>query len=152
MTYNLLHDCGYEVGWRFYKDFGEEVPKDFYAITEAIAFAEKLGYSDEFIIVTVVIHKSKSKRDWEAEFIVKRMSEHGSITPFSDRIKGEIEFIKTLLAAKDREKEHVIQNIINLADELESECNNDKLGDKGTQQWQAFKGFRNTIRDKYLNN
>jgi len=49
-------------------------------------------------------------------------------------------------------KEHVIQNIINLADELESECNNDKLGDKGTQQWQAFKGFRNTIRDKYLNN
>ncbi len=45
--------------------------------------------------------------------------------------------------------EEVVKDIIKMSDELETECNRD--GDKGTQQWMNFKGFRNAIRDKYLN-
>lgn len=47
----------------------------------------------------------------------------------------------------EREKGEMVADIIKIADQLEAACNKD--GDKGTEQWRAFKGFRNTIRDKY---
>ena len=97
--------------------------------------------------------------DWEVELltVVERLMDarytYNSPEARTADVRNCIKsHVTALLAAKDREKEHVIQNIINLADELESECNNDKLGDKGTEQWRAFKGFRNTIRDRYLSN
>lgn len=43
-----------------------------------------------------------------------------------------------------------VREIIKMADALELECSKD--GDKGTKQWMAFKGFRNTIRDRFLTN
>jgi len=47
-----------------------------------------------------------------------------------------------------REHKNAIEQIIRMADDLEHDCNRD--GDKGTEQWKLFKGFRNTIRDKFL--
>ena len=49
---------------------------------------------------------------------------------------------------KDTEKGEAVREIIKMADALEVECGLD--GDKGTKQWMAFKGFRNSIRDKFL--
>jgi len=86
--------------------------------------------------------------DWEAEFTSLFLDVDGDwhkTTP--DHIRF---FITTLLAAKDREIEEVINQIVKVSDKLESDCNNDKLGDKGMEQWKAFKGFRNTIRDRHL--
>lgn len=47
----------------------------------------------------------------------------------------------------ETEKGEMVADIIKMADQLELECGKD--GDKGTRQWMNFKGFRNTIRDKY---
>ena len=52
------------------------------------------------------------------------------------------------IEAERQKREEVVEAIIKMADELESECNKDY--DKGTLQWKHFKGFRNTIRDKYI--
>lgn len=60
----------------------------------------------------------------------------------------EIRWLRTILQAKDAERERAVEDIIKMSDALELECGKD--GDKGTKQWMAFKGFRNTIRDKYL--
>jgi len=84
--------------------------------------------------------------DWEQNYDLFA----SSIGLDGDQIDDMRTFTRTLLAAKDKEREEVIKDIITLADKLESECNNDELGDKGTYQWRAFKGFRNTIRDRYL--
>lgn len=46
--------------------------------------------------------------------------------------------------------EEVVNDVIKMADKLESDCNLDE--DKGVEQWRNFKGFRNTIRDRYLTN
>lgn len=59
-------------------------------------------------------------------------------------------WFKEVLAQKDTEVLEAVNDIIKMADALELECGKD--GDKGTKQWMAFKGFRNTIRDKYLTN
>ena len=94
--------------------------------------------------------------DWEVNFEKQFASGGFSGVMPQHRDGGQIlkrdlkGFITTLLAAKDIEKEHAILNTIHLSDKLESDCNNDKLGDKGMEQWKAFKGFRNTIRDRHL--
>lgn len=49
---------------------------------------------------------------------------------------------------KDQAHKAEVEEIIKMADALELECGLD--GDKGTKQWMAFKGFRNSIRDKFL--
>ena len=66
------------------------------------------------------------------------------------RVDEEIYKVIDTLTADTIEKtvELVIPEVLKLADELELECNRD--GDKGTKQWMAFKGFRNTIRDRLL--
>lgn len=58
------------------------------------------------------------------------------------------EELTTLQATQSQQVEEAVRDIIKMADALELECGKD--GDKGTNQWMAFKGFRNTIRDKYL--
>jgi hypothetical protein len=57
--------------------------------------------------------------------------------------------VRELLTQLNANRTAEMEDVIIMADELESEC--DKDGDKGTKQWMAFKGFRNTIRDKYIN-
>ncbi len=44
--------------------------------------------------------------------------------------------------------QEAVKDAIKMSDQLESDCGRD--GDKGTKQWMLFKGFRNTLRDKYL--
>ena len=56
--------------------------------------------------------------------------------------------ITQTLQAERQRCDEMVEDILKMADTLEIECGKD--GDKGTKQWIAFKGFRNTIRDKYL--
>jgi len=91
--------------------------------------------------------------DWEGEFdkLYKTLGYKDELS--FEEIPPDVQlkqFITTLLTAKDREIEEVINQIVKVSDKLESDCNNDKLGDKGMEQWKAFKGFRNTIRDRHL--
>ena len=62
------------------------------------------------------------------------------------KFRGLIQRIRTL--DKKARDEEMIRDIITMADALELECGKD--GDKGTKQWMAFKGFRNTIKDRFL--
>ncbi len=59
-----------------------------------------------------------------------------------------IDEIRDILQAERQRCDEMVEDILKMADTLEIECGKD--GDKGTKQWIAFKGFRNTIRDKYL--
>ncbi len=74
-----------------------------------------------------------------------RIYTYGQIPHFVSNLRN----LLTALTQQRQQCEEVVRDIIKMADELESECNRD--GDKGTEQWRAFKGFRNAIRDKYLN-
>jgi len=56
--------------------------------------------------------------------------------------------LEQTLQAERQKREEMVVDIIRMADALEMECGKDS--DKGTKQWMAFKGFRNTIRAKYL--
>jgi len=49
---------------------------------------------------------------------------------------------------REEAKRELAEEVVKMADDLEHECGLD--GDKGTKQWMNFKGFRNTIRDKYI--
>lgn len=62
-----------------------------------------------------------------------------AITTFADEVRKEQE---------QRHKEE-LEEIVKMADKLESDCNKD--GDKGIEQWRNFKGFRNEIRDRFIN-
>lgn len=73
-------------------------------------------------------------------------------TLFADTVRVRKDIIvkefRNILTTKNLEMKQAVEDIIKMADALELECGKD--GDKGTKQWMAFKGFRNTIRDKYL--
>ena len=58
--------------------------------------------------------------------------------------------IDEAITSRDTYWKERVEEIIKMADALELECGKD--GDKGTKQWMAFKGFRNTIRDRFLTN
>ena len=51
-----MHDYGSD-GFSFYKHDRETTPLDFDSVGEAIAFAMKIGYGSNFIIVSVVDYK-----------------------------------------------------------------------------------------------
>lgn len=61
-----------------------------------------------------------------------------------------VSLIAQAIRERDTYWKEKVEEIIKMADALEVECGKD--GDKGTKQWMAFKGFRNTIRDRFLTN
>lgn len=80
--------------------------------------------------------------EWERAFEVQ-------FTWLADGANDDIKnFIKQILSSRDTYWMERVRDIIKMADELEHACGKD--GDKGLEQWKAFKGFRNAIRDKYL--
>ncbi len=91
--------------------------------------------------------ETKTNDDYIREFDIKFYPEHEERGLTSLR-NDEVGWLRTLLASKDKEREAAVKDIIKMADKLEHECGKD--GDKGLEQWKAFKGFRNTIRNKYL--
>ena len=83
--------------------------------------------------------------DWLTQTIQAERQKHAD--EMKD-VKQAHKQLVELIQAERQEREEVVEDIIKMADVLEIECGKD--GDKGTKQWMAFKGFRNTIRDKYL--
>lgn len=83
------------------------------------------------------------------------VSEYTRNTPIVQQASGIVQkhetwlrtTLTTLTAKHNAEKAEMVQAIVKLADQLEHDCNRD--GDKGTEQRKLFKGFRNTIRDKF---
>ncbi len=69
-----------------------------------------------------------------------------TVREFSNNIRDDLR--TALLSHEEKVVARVAEDVVKMADALELECGKD--GDKGTAQWMAFKGFRNTIRDKYL--
>ena len=72
------------------------------------------------------------------------------IAMFERKVEGILSIFQNTVSSRDTYWKERVEAIIRMADELELECGRD--GDKGTKQWMAFKGFRNTIRDRFLTN
>ncbi len=76
-------------------------------------------------------------------------SDHKNIAYFEEKVCRYLDFVlPNLRSSRDTYWMERVRDIIKMADELEHACGKD--GDKGLEQWKAFKGFRNAIRDKYL--
>lgn len=91
---------------------------------------------------TIKLHEGKSIHSAFYDY------EEGQISQKEFLATVDSEIAQILTTHSQNREAKLVEDIIKMADALELECSRD--GDKGTKQWMAFKGFRNTIRDKYL--
>lgn len=121
-----------------------------------VCFGEKV-FDDGIVHCDCKCHKSsEEKKDWlkesdkelsgDVDWAIGAAHEEYCLTSDNCNCLTLYDRLNDLIREKlKEEREALIQEIVTLSDKIEGENSTE------FNEWRAFKGFRNTLRDKYLN-